>query len=278
MRSAPIEMTIDTSVSRSAPVSPPGNLGQGVDRRRQRLGLAGNVGDEGDGRAEFAHRLGEAQDHAGDDPRQDQRQGDEQEHPERVGAERAGGVFQAAIDGLDRQADRPDQQRKGHHRAGERRAGPAKREHDPEMLVQERADRAAPSEAEEEQIAGDDRRQDERQQHDAVDDRLSGEVRARQQVGDRDADRQAGEHRDGCDPDAEPNRGPLVRREVEQIVHAIRSPLSSRADQTVKSAGRPAPSTVKPWRSKIGRAPADRMKFRNASASGLVESFVSAIG
>src|SRR6476659_8641495 len=50
--------------------------------------------------------------------------------------------------------------------------------------------RAAPVQAEEEQIAGDDGRQDERQQHDAVDDRFSGETAAREQVGDGDADRQ----------------------------------------------------------------------------------------
>ena len=43
------------------------HLREGVDRRRQRLRLARNVGDEGDGGAELAHRLGEAQDHAGDD-------------------------------------------------------------------------------------------------------------------------------------------------------------------------------------------------------------------
>ena len=43
------------------------HLREGVDRRRQRLRLAGDVGDEGDGGAELAHRLGEAQDHAGDD-------------------------------------------------------------------------------------------------------------------------------------------------------------------------------------------------------------------
>ena len=110
------------------------------------------------------------------------------------------------------------------------------------MLVQECSDGTAPSEAEEEQIAGDDRRQDERQQHDAVDDRLSRKVRARQHIGDGDADRQAGEHRDGCDPEAEPHRGPLVRREVEQIVHAIRPPLFGRADQAVTSAGRPGPA------------------------------------
>ena len=102
------------------------------------------------------------------------------------------GQDQAAIDGFDRQPDRPDQQGKAHHCAGERRTSPAKREHDPEVLVQERTDRAAPSEAEEEQIAGHDRRQDERQQYDAVDDRFSGEARAREQIGDCDADRQAG--------------------------------------------------------------------------------------
>ena len=36
-------------------------LGEGVDGRRQRLRLARDVGDESDGGAEFAQRLGEAQ-------------------------------------------------------------------------------------------------------------------------------------------------------------------------------------------------------------------------
>ena len=53
--------------------------------------------------------------------------------PEAVGAERRGGVLQPAVDRLERQPDRAHQQRKAHDAAGERRAGPAEREHDAEM-------------------------------------------------------------------------------------------------------------------------------------------------
>src|SRR5207342_1550653 len=51
-----------------------GDLRERVDRRRQRLCLAGDVGDEGDGGAELAERLGERQHHAGVDARQRERQ------------------------------------------------------------------------------------------------------------------------------------------------------------------------------------------------------------
>src|SRR5579864_7858069 len=74
-----------------------GGLDQRIDRGRQRLGFAWDVRDEGDRRAEFAERAGKGQDHAGDDPRQDQRQGDRREYPERIGAERPGGVLEAAV-------------------------------------------------------------------------------------------------------------------------------------------------------------------------------------
>src|SRR5712691_6030565 len=67
-----------------------GDLDQRIDRGRQRLGFAGDVRDEGDRRAKLAKRAGKGEDHAGDDPRQDQRQGDRGEHPERIGAERPG--------------------------------------------------------------------------------------------------------------------------------------------------------------------------------------------
>ena len=50
-------------------------------------------------------------------------------------------------------------------RAGERRAGPAEGEDDAEMLVEERADRPAPAEQDQQQIAGHHRRQDQRQVH-----------------------------------------------------------------------------------------------------------------
>ena len=55
-------MAIEISVSRSAPALAARHLGEGVDRRRQGLGLAGDVGDEGDRRAELAQRLGEGED------------------------------------------------------------------------------------------------------------------------------------------------------------------------------------------------------------------------
>ena len=41
----------------------------GIDRGRDRLGFARDIRHEGDGRAEFAQRLGEAQQRAGDDAR-----------------------------------------------------------------------------------------------------------------------------------------------------------------------------------------------------------------
>ena len=105
-----------------------------------------------------------------------------------IGAERAGGRLQPAVDRLDRQADGAHHQRKAHDGAGQRRAGPAEGEDDAEMLGQEGADRPAPAEAEQQQIAGDHRRQDQRQMDDAVEQRLAPETAARQQQRDGDAE------------------------------------------------------------------------------------------
>ena len=58
-----------------------------------------------------------------------------------IGAERRGGVFEPAIDRLEREPDRPHHQRKAHDAAGQRRAGPAEREDDAEMIVEKGADR-----------------------------------------------------------------------------------------------------------------------------------------
>src|SRR4029077_1686544 len=77
-----------------------GNLQIGIDRRRDGLRLARDVRDERDGGAELTERLGEAQDHAGDDAGERERQCHGQEHAERVGAERAASVFQPRIDRL----------------------------------------------------------------------------------------------------------------------------------------------------------------------------------
>ena len=51
----------------------------------------------------------------------------------------------------------------------------------PKCSVEEGADRPAPAEAEQQQIAGDDRRQDQRQMDEAVEQRLAPELAARQQ-------------------------------------------------------------------------------------------------
>src|SRR3546814_612557 len=58
---------------------PARDLEQRVDGDRQRARLARNVRDEGDGGAELAESLGEGEDGAGVDPRQDERQRDGQE-------------------------------------------------------------------------------------------------------------------------------------------------------------------------------------------------------
>ena len=70
------------------------HLRQRVDRRRDGLRLARDVGDESDGGAEFAERAGKGQHRAGDDAGQRQRQRHRDEVPERAGAERRRGVFQ----------------------------------------------------------------------------------------------------------------------------------------------------------------------------------------
>ena len=82
------------------------HLRERVDRRRDRLRLARNVGDEGDGGAELAERPREGEHHAGDDAGQRQRQRHGRESPDRIGAERRGCVFEPPVDGLDRQPDR----------------------------------------------------------------------------------------------------------------------------------------------------------------------------
>ena len=46
-----------------------------------------------------------------------------------------------SVHGFDRQPDRSHQQRKRYDAAGQRRAGPAKREHDAEMVREPRPDR-----------------------------------------------------------------------------------------------------------------------------------------
>ena len=181
--------------SRPAAPSPPGTCSESINRRRNGLRLARNVGDESNGGAEFAQRLGKAQHHAGDDARQRQRQGDGKKGAGAVGAKRGGGVFQLSIDRLERQPGRTHKQRETHDAAGERRAGPAEGKHDPEIVLKETADRSLAAEGQQQQIAGHHRRQHERQMHDTVEQRLAPEILARQQPGHGDPEGQCGERR-----------------------------------------------------------------------------------
>ena len=135
------------------------DLGQGVDCRGEGLGLAGDVGDEGDRGAELAHAAGKGEDHAGDDAGESQRQGHHQKDPDRAGAVCGRRTLEPPVDRLDRQAYCAHHQRKAHHRAGECRTGPAKGEHDPEMLVAELAERAAAAEQQQVAVTTGDQRQ-----------------------------------------------------------------------------------------------------------------------
>src|SRR6266850_2718190 len=58
-----------------------GHLGKCIDRERQRLGLARDVGDEGDGGAELAEAAREGKQHPRQDTREDERQGHAREYP-----------------------------------------------------------------------------------------------------------------------------------------------------------------------------------------------------
>ena len=58
------------------------------------------------------------------------------------------GAMEAAVDRLDRQADRAHHQWETHHRAGKRGAGPAKRKDDAEVLVEKLTERTAAAEEE----------------------------------------------------------------------------------------------------------------------------------
>ena len=74
---------------------------------------------------------------------------------------------------------------------------------------------AAAAERDQQQIAGHHRRQHQRQMHDAVEQRLAPEVLARQQPGDRDAERQRHHRRHQRDAQRQADRGPFFGGEVE---------------------------------------------------------------
>src|SRR6266851_5159777 len=126
-----------------------GYLRECVDGRRKRLGFTRDVGYEGDSRAELSHGAREREDGAGDDARQHERQRDCQENPNGMGTECARRVLESTVDRIDGQLYRAHEERESHHGAGEGRARPPEREHDPERVSQEGADRPAAAEQEE---------------------------------------------------------------------------------------------------------------------------------
>jgi hypothetical protein len=85
-----------------------------------------------------------------------------------------GGLFQLAVGGVERQADRADHQREGHDGRGERGAGPAEGDRHAK-LGQEPPDGGLRAERDQQQEARNHRGQDERQVDKAVQERLSRE-------------------------------------------------------------------------------------------------------
>ena len=150
---------------------------------------AGDVGGKGDHRAELPKTCGEGGDESGQDSGQHERQRDAQEAVEGRGAERSRGIFQAPIDILQRQADRPYHERKAHHRGGERGAGCREGELDTQMPLQPPAEYTARAEQHEQHVADGHGRQHQGQMHEGVKQRASGEARAREHPG--------GQHRQG---------------------------------------------------------------------------------
>ena len=206
------------------------HLRERVDGERQRLGLAGNVRDEGDRRAELAQPARERQQRSGDDARHGKRQRDGSEYPEARAAERPRRDFEPLVDGFDRQPDRAHHQREAHQRRRERRAGPAEREHDPEPFVEQAPDGAALAEEHQQRKADDHRRQHERKVDDRIDHRLPGKRVARQSIGDGDRDRQAAENADHGHPEAQRQDSDLVRAETRhRLSRRPRSRISPRS-------------------------------------------------
>ena len=130
-------------------------------------------------------------------------------------AERRRGFLDLPIDALDAEPDRADDQRKRHHRRRKRGAGPSERELQAEHLLEPGADRPAPAEHAQQQVAGDDRRHDQRQMDEHVEQRAAPEAAAREQPGDADRRNRAGDQRrDARDLQAEPDDRDLVRGPV----------------------------------------------------------------
>ena len=109
----------------------------------------------------------------------------------RTGAERAGRRLEPPVDRLDREPDRPHHHRKGHDRAAITAPVQRNNNDDAEPALEQLAERTAPPEQDQQDIAGHHRRQDQRQMHQGIEQLLAPELAAGQQPSDRDRERQA---------------------------------------------------------------------------------------
>ena len=98
----------------------------------------------------------------------------------------AGGLLESPIDVLDPELDRADHQRKRHHPRRQRRASPAKRKLKAEVLLEPGADGSAAAEDAKQKVASHDRRHDQRQMDEHVEQAAAPEAGPREHPGDRD--------------------------------------------------------------------------------------------
>ena len=245
--SAATASAIDSNASRIAPASPPGTCVKRVDRQRQRAGFAGNVADEGHGRAEFAEAAREAQHAAGDDPRRGKRQRDRREHPPWPRTERGAACSRRAS--IMRKARRIGCTINGNAITAEASAAPfqVKAITMPNCACSQCPSRPLRAEQQQQQVARHHRRQHHRQLHQRVDEETSRKMPPLQPPRQRDGRRQA-DH-GGAQRDL--GREPQCLRFLRRQPHGCQSF-----------------STVKPWRRKIaaacGRAQVakERLRFR----------------
>src|SRR5206468_7378734 len=164
---------------------------------------------ESDGGAELAQRLGEAQYAAGEDAGGGERQGHGGENEQRPRPQRAGGLFEPAVEAFDGEADGAHHQRQAHDGGGKGSTGPTEGENEAAALIEEAAYRSLAAEREKQQIAGDDRRHDQGQMNDPIEQGPAGKPAARQDISERHAERQRNDRGDTRHPEAQKNGGPV---------------------------------------------------------------------
>ena len=172
-----------------------GLLDGGVEREWQRAGDAGNVGSEGDDRAELTQSGGKCGQQPGENSGQHQGQGDGEEAVERPRAERAGRGLEPPVDALERQPDGTHHEGKGHDGRGQRGARGAEGQLDPEMRQQPPPGGAAAVERHEQQVTDGHRREHEGQMHQGIERQRAREAASGEELGDEDGERQAEQRR-----------------------------------------------------------------------------------